>query len=484
MSVDICYVVSHGFASRMITQTDLLGRLQRAGRSVAVICPDKTDPVLSKYCAERDIRLEEFEPRTSFFNEDYLFKRRYFLEDIESNPALWEKHLSATRFHPARNPFRRARPYWYYLMYRLNRWLPQIRRRFQARESRYLQSPEADRLLRELKPRKLVSTYPVTLGEAILLHYGNRDPGIETWIHLLSWDNITCKGRFVETADRYIAWGEVMRDEFMTYYGVAAERIEMCGVPHFDVHRDPQVRQRIPEVLHALGLSSGRPYLLFAMSSPRFAPNEIDVVEWLADQVTRGAFGEVQLLVRPHPQNVAGNMSDASWLPRLQKLATRPGVAVALPKLVSSRLRWSMDEQDMYELAAMLAGAGVVLNSGSTVSIDALMHGKPVLITSFDAHAQRDYWDSARRLMDYPHLKTLHGLGGVELCKDFGALEDSIRSLLADPQKEATRRRRALLAECHSDDGNATERVVGALAGMPAAKIAASKPVVMIRENA
>lgn len=463
MSVDICYIVSHGFASRMITQTDLLGRLQREGLSVAVVCPDRRDPVISRYCASRGIRLEEFEQRTSFFTEDYLFKRRYYLEDIRSNPAVWEKHLSATRFNPARNPFRRLRPHWYYLMYRLIQKFPRIRSRFQAKEGRYLHSPEAQQLLADLQPRKLVSTYPVTLSEAVLLHHAKREPSVETWIHLLSWDNITCKGRFVETADRYIAWGEVMRDEFIQYYGIPSDRIHLCGVPHFDVHRDPDVRQQTPKVMQTLGLSPDRPFLLFAMSSPRFAPNEIDVVEWLAARVARGEFGPVQLVVRPHPQNVTGNMADGSWLPRLHKLAEMPGVAVALPKVVSSRLRWSLDEGDMHELAAMLAGAAIVINSGSTVSIDALMHDKPVLITSFDADVERDYWNSARRLMDYPHLRTLHRLGGVEVCRDFSSFELAIRRTLADPTQDAQRRRDALLAECFSDDGRATERVVAVL---------------------
>lgn len=459
MSVDVCYVVSHGFASRMITQTDLLGRLQRAGQTVAVICPDRNDPVLSKYCAERDIRLVQFEPRTSFFTEDYLFKRRYYLEDIEANPALWEKHLSATRFHPARNPLRRARPYWYYLMYRLNRRFPAIRRRFQAKEGRYLQSREAEQLLNELQPRKLVSTYPVTLSEAVLLHYGNKDPAIETWIHLLSWDNITCKGRFVEIAERYIAWGSVMRDEFIAYYNVPPDRIHLCGVPHFDVHCDPAMGGRVPEVISALGMDARLPYLLFAMSSPRFAPNEIDIVEWLAHRVANGVYGNMQLVVRPHPQNVTGDMADTSWLPRLNDLANLPNVGVALPKLVSSRLQWSMAEQDMYELAAMLAGASVVLNSGSTVSIDALMHSKPVLITSFDGEARRDYWNSARRLMDYPHLKTLFELGGIDICSSFSDCDTAIREMLANPGRDSICRRRALLAECFADDAKATERV-------------------------
>jgi hypothetical protein len=463
MSVDICYIVSHGFASRMITQTDLLGRLRARGLSVAVIAPDAGDPVLAEYCRLHAIELVEFRPRLGLFSDDHLFKRRYYLEDIRANPALWEKHLAATRFHPARNPFKRLRPHWYYLMHRLIPRFPGIRERFKARERRFLHSPDAERLIATLAPRKLIATYPVTPAEAILLHYGNREPGVETWIHLLSWDNITCKGRFVATADRYIAWGPVMRDELKAHYGVPDERIHACGVPHFDLHADPRVAASRPEVLQALGLDAARPYAVFAMSSPRFAPNEIDLVEWLADRVGEGAFGAMQLLVRPHPQNVVGNMADASWLPRLQALAARPGIGVAFPKLVRSRLRWSMQEVDMLELAAMLSGAAAVLNSGSTVSIDALMHGKPVLITAFDADRRRDYWDSARRLMDYPHLKMLVDLGGVRVTHDYADLERALGEALRNPQHGADRRASALIAECLSDDGRATGRVVDVL---------------------
>lgn len=463
MSVDICYLVSHGFASRMLTQTDLLGRLQQAGQKVAVICPDPSDPVLSAYCAKRGIQLVKFEPKTSFFSEDYLFKRRYYLEDIENNPALWEKHLWITRFHPPRNPIRRMLPHWYYLMYRLNQVFPAVRKRFRDQELKYLHSPRAEEILRDLQPRRLVSTYPVALNEAILLHYGNRSRKIETWIHLLSWDNITCKGRFVETADRYIAWGEVMRDEFAAHYNVTHDNVYLCGVPHFDVHCDPSVQLRIPDVLSALGLQVDMPYVMYAMSSPRFAPNEIDIVEWLAGRISKGAFGHMQLVIRPHPQNVVGDLADSSWLPRLQSLAGLSNVAVALPKLVNGGLQWSMAEQDMFELATIVSGASVVLNSGSTVSIDALIHGKPVLITAFDGAIKRDYWDSARRLMDYPHLKTLQRLGGLEVCNDYRDLENTLRMNIPASPEGAMRRRRAMLAECFADDGRATERVVHAL---------------------
>ena len=42
--VHFMYCISHGFSLRMLTQTDLLGKLSKMGYQIAIICPDKTIP--------------------------------------------------------------------------------------------------------------------------------------------------------------------------------------------------------------------------------------------------------------------------------------------------------------------------------------------------------------------------------------------------------------------------------------------------------
>jgi hypothetical protein len=463
MRFDICYTAVQGFASRMLTQTDLLGRLRDAGKTVAVIATDRNDPVLSRYCRERDIALFEFDVKQERFSEDYLVKRRYLLEDIRANTALWEKHVAATQYFKARNPLRRWRPHYYYLLHRLIPRFPAIRNRFLQNEKRYLQSAEAERLIAEIRPAKLIATYPVNLNEAVLLHYGNRHPDVQTWIHLQSWDNITCKGRFAEVADRYIAWGPVMLDELKQHYGVEDAHVHVCGVPHFDQHFDPGNEIRRPVALRQLGLDPARPYFVIAMSSPRFAPREIDIAEWLAHGISAGDYGDCQLLVRPHPQNVQGYLSDKSWLPRLQALVGQPGIGVAFPQMAKSKMAWSLETDDMVELSALLSGAAVVLNSGSTISIDALMHDRPVVLTSFDGAMNETYWRSARRLINYPHLAKLIDMGGITVTRSYAELGQALRQYLAVPGLLADEREQSARAECLARDGAATSRVVQAL---------------------
>ncbi|MEL7424169.1 MAG: hypothetical protein AAFN81_14315 [Bacteroidota bacterium] len=460
--IDICYVVSFGFAARMLLQTKLIQQLVQAGKRVAIIAPDIEDENLKTLAAKSDVRLYAASVENSLWNEDYLYKRKYYLEEIKANPALWEKHMYSLYYSKSKHPWRRIRPLYYMLIHRLIKRCPGIRKRFLRREKRHLESTHISALLGEVQPRLVVSTYPVNILEAQVL-YAARKAGISTLLHLLSWDNITSKGRFPVLADQYIVWGQVMRDELQEYYQVPEEHIHLCGVPHFDYYEPYRGGNAHEEELRQLGLQPSAPFLFFAMSAERFTPYEIDIVEQLTAAIHADAFGpELQLVVRPHPQVVQGNMTRKGWQVRLQKLVGER-VAVDWPRLVKGGLRWSLQQEDMQHLAALLAGCSVCLNSGSTISIEAQLLDKPVILTSFDAGHQLPYWKSARRLIDYTHLKKLIGLGGISVVKDQTQLHQVISRYLEDSSWKQEERRSASFQQCYQQDGQATRRVKQAI---------------------
>lgn len=460
--MDIAYIVSHGFAARMVTQTNLLGELVKKGLKIALIAPDQEDENLKNYCSAAKIDLFEFRPVSSFWTAQYANARKYFLEDIRNNTALWEKHLYATRFNPSKRPWQQIRPRLFYLGYLLVKLFPKLRNWYKKRENNQLKSLAAEKLIAQIDPKILVATYPVNFQEGMLLRAANTQ-NRKTLIHLLSWDNISCKGHFPTLADEYIAWGTIMKSEFMEYYHIQADKIHVCGVPHFDLHIESKEAPKPQEHLKQLGLRPDQPYLFFGMSSPRFAPREIDIVEWLAEQVQQNIFGDnMQLVVRPHPQNVQGNMADQSWLPRLQAI-NKAKVAVDFPKLVNSKLPWSMQQKDMCRLSHLLAGCTVSMNSGSTLSIDALMCGVPVILTSFDGNEQLEYWTSAKRLIDYPHLKKLVSLGGVNVVRSFAEMSVQIKKFIENSNWNIEARKNTISKQCSNYETPSTPKVVETL---------------------
>jgi hypothetical protein len=199
------------------------------------------------------------------------------------------------------------------------------------------------------------------------------------------------------------------------------------------------------------------------MSAQRFSPHEIDIVEGLAKAIEDNQFGgKAQLIIRPHPQNVQGNMASQSWLKRLRALKSKR-VAIDSPRLLESNLRWSLQQNDMTYLAKLLAGCSICLNSGSTISIEALLLDKPVIITSFDADFKLPYWKSARRLIDYTHLAKVIAMGGITIARSFEELFQWIPTYLDHPGHLQQERQYTAQQECYQLDGKATERSVAAI---------------------
>ncbi|MEM8584503.1 MAG: hypothetical protein AAGF87_09555 [Bacteroidota bacterium] len=471
--MDIVYCATHGFAARMLTQTDLLGKLVERGLSVGLIAPDATDANLKEYCIPRGIELVSFEPEENKWRDEYFRARKYFLDDVSGNPNLKERHLRAIQSE-GNSFWKRLRFYTYYQIYLARKnWFPSIKKWYVKKEEQLLKNEQAQRLMDELSPKVFVSTYPVNYKEGMLLHAAKL-AGCTNYIHLLSWDNIVTKGTFFGEADKYLLWGKVMAEELKSYTQVDSENLEIVGVPHFDFHIQLKDRLKSVEVLKGLGLNPQKPFLFFGMSASHFAPKEIDIVEWIADRITEGEFGaDMQLVVRPHPQNISGSMSDHSWLPRLKALDGRENTVVFYPGMVKSKMPWSMQQSDMEQLIHLIASSALVFNSGSTITIDAMMCDRPVIITSFDADEQLDYHKSARRLLDYIHLKKITADSGLDVARSFEDLMNHTKAYLENPNLKLKARRKTIKRYCDNyAQGDATIRVVDHLAeaiGMTAA---------------
>ena len=462
MLVDICYVISHGFAARMILHSDVIPSLRAMGLSVAIITPNAGEASVRAFADEHEVHLEQMPPLHEERLRFYSQTRYYLYENVQLNPALWAKHQRAVAEGRRRHVGHRLHPAFLLWLNRLAVRSNSVRSAFQRIERMLLAAHRAAHLLQQLRPGLLVSTYPVAPDEACLLLEAQR-AGIPTVGQLLSWDNISAKGRFTVVPNYFIAWGPIMRAELQTYYQISPERIIETGVAHFDRHVTSVSKGSIRQAISTLGLHPDRPYLFFGMMSPYFTPYEIEIVEWVAQAVEADRFGrEMQLVIRPHPQNVQGYMADTTWLPRLDALAS-DRVAIDYPILESSSLMWNMNEADLPKLVSLLAGCVLSLNSGSTLSIDAIIHDKPVILTLFDADHQLPWWKSARRGGDYLHLAKMIRLGGVQVVHSFEELERAIERYIAEPLRDADGRQGVRREEVGTCDGKASLRVAEAL---------------------
>ncbi|MGA7304213.1 MAG: hypothetical protein WBW88_05040 [Rhodothermales bacterium] len=466
MAVDVCYVLKDGFPARMVLHSEILPRLHEMDVSVALVVPNAHENLMQEMAERHHVTLFEAPNVYSRLTIEYEWLiRRYLFEDVLSNPSLrsWHLKLRDMPEHPTRNRLRAA---FYLTVNRLSLRSARFRRFLQRIEKRlFLDNDEVATLIQSISPKLLISTYPVSILEAAFLHEA-RKAGVTTVSQLLSWDNITSKGRFSVVSDLFLTWGPIMSAELAEYYDVPASHVYECGVAHFDQHVNAVVPGKAKEILREIGLNPEDPYLFFGMSSPTVSPNEIDVVEWLAHEVRRGAFGPcVQLVIRPHPQNIQGYTADKSWLPRLQAVAGGP-IAVDYPALEQSELAWNLKEDDLPRLVNLLAGSTIVLNSGSTLAIDGIIHDKPVILTLFDGNEELPWHRSIRRYREVIHMRKLIDLGGLRVAGSYDELTHQIAEYLANPDLDAAGRARTRELECGSVDGHACERIANVLADL------------------
>jgi hypothetical protein len=463
MAVDICYVVSHGFSARMILHSGIMTELRRQDLSVALLVPHGTASSLMQMAERHGVSVLEAQPVETTLLRLYEQWRHYTYRNFYESVVPRESHVrSLSNGQVTLRKRLRAG------VGLLVNWAVRKSRLAHSAvttaERRILRDPGLREQILALRPRILVSTYPTAMFEAIALGEA-RNAGIRTVGHILSWDNITSKGEFPIVPDEFISWGPIMTEEISAHYGVPVSRIAECGVAHFDAHITSVSRERIATELQRLGLDPAKPYLLVGMSLPVYTPGELDIAEWLATAVQDDRFGpELQLVVRPHPQSVCGPYrSPDEWIQRLHGLPSSR-VALDLPRFTSGGMNWMMAEDDLISLVNLLAGSAICINSGSTLTLESVIHNRPVILTHFDGMQHLPLSRSARRVAEYPHLAKLLRFGAAKVTHSFDELERAVVGYLVNPEDDGDARVRARQQEVGAMDGNASRRIAAALA--------------------
>lgn len=311
-----------------------------------------------------------------------------------------------------------------------------------------------DEILRKYRPDLVCLTRVFGWSADSAVLKGAVRLGIPTVLVVSSWDNLTSKGVFPAPVDRLVVWNSILAEEAVQLHGYAREQVYIAGVPQFDIYAD---RSKLPDrasFFRRLGGDPAKRLITFALTNPRLCPDEYDIVEMLWKAGREGAFGTpCQILARLHPlaTGVGGAFPE-----RLRGL---PDLLVDVPGSPSAYVDRDTSLDDMKHLAATMWHSDVVLNTASTVAIDAAAFDTPVVCACFDGQRTLPYERSVRRYHDYTHFKKLLEMGGVRVAYDLPTLIAHINAYLGDPSLEREGRARIVERQCLAIDGKAGERI-------------------------
>jgi CDP-Glycerol:Poly(glycerophosphate) glycerophosphotransferase len=440
-----------GFQLRQFVHSGVLDLIVKKGCRVVIASPNHPGEGFTNQLPKNEVKVVPLEVRTGPLLYRYLAARQHLFLKDGSTDTLRRKIEDLKCTYPA-----------VALTAQLGRGLF---RHFPSLRQFALESEGL--ILRDNNIDKLLSAHPLDLilmgspgywaQDAFFLHAAVRRK-IPVVAAVMSWDNLSSKGFINPRPDRLLVWSEHMRREAISLHGIPDDRIFETGAPLYDLFANASRFGSRTENLQHLGLDPTRRLIFYGTNHAANFPDEIEVVKRVAGWVEADSLGvPCQLWVRLHPQAVSGPYKVATESYR--KLASER-VKIEFPPVRDSNLSWDLPANDIEHLVTLLRDADVVINSFSTLSIDAAVLDRPVISIAYDPTGELPYAKSVRRYYDYTHMSHVVRAGAVRLAKSPDDLQRKIISYLERPEQDSEGRRRIVEQQFGRIDGRSALRIV------------------------
>ena len=263
-----------------------------------------------------------------------------------------------------------------------------------------------------------------------------------------SWDNITNKGLFRVKPDYLIVNNLVIKDEVLQYEDMDKKNILAVGMPQFDCYSAMSRQSRL-DFFQSLDLDPNKRTIFLAPHGSRFYKDDWQLLEIIKDL-------PYQFIVRLPPNDMVD----------LSKFVSTPNFFIAHPgkdfeKGTTNRDR-EMSPKDSLRLADELFHSDLVINYGSTITIDAAFFDKPIIIVAFDGfddYGKKPYLQSVRRFLDFTHIKKMLKTGCCRIAKNKEDLVKYIEAYLADPWLDKEDRDRLVADQVGVKDAGSGKRI-------------------------
>lgn len=266
---------------------------------------------------------------------------------------------------------------------------------------------------------------------------------IKTIAFIFSWDNLASKGRMAANFDGYLVWSELMKNELITFYtSIQPQQIEVVGTPQFEPYILSRYGYSEDEFHQRFSLDPSKPTLLFSCGDVSTSPNDPLYIETIAKAIeNKELMKSVNLLVRTSP---------AEAPQRFAFLAEKyPFISWNYPKWVQARSNhqeaWSQripTVEDVHDLKSVLQYSIININMLSTMSLDFMLFGKPVINTVFGNDTNGLAND--QRFLNYKHVEYVVNSSATYIAKNKEELIADIYLSLSQPKNKFEQQKQLL----------------------------------------
>jgi hypothetical protein len=288
--------------------------------------------------------------------------------------------------------------------------------------------------------------------------------GLRTATFIFSWDNLSSRGRILAPYDYYFVWHRGMRDQLLSIYpSIKKEQVFITGTPQFDYHFRSEYCMSRGDLCERLGLDPARPFILYTTGMDRDFPEEHKHVETIIKLLKEfDTKNKPQLVVRMYIKGIS---------PEMRKLSQEKIPDVIFPPVLWEEKWFTPRYDDLAIYSSLLHHTHLGINPASTVTLELLMLGKPVINIGFDPSGScippclRWY-----RHIQFDHFRPIAESGVTKVAYSVSELRTLLQSTFSQP--EGREKRLQFIEELFGDslDGKSGRRVAQRMIELTALK--------------
>ncbi len=289
-----------------------------------------------------------------------------------------------------------------------------------------------------------------------------KEMNIPTVTFIASWDNVWKIDRLIKSgikiavADRFTVWNEMMKQHLMrTFPNLREDAIAVIGAPRLDYFAHTDKIATKEEVYAAFGFNdTSRPFI-------HLATTELYPMEYLAQTLHDGLKSN-QIPKNPylyasiHPGGEVEKYKAFEEYGFTVRRSPGRNDAISVPSF-----KYAPTEKDIYFLIGVFTHASVLVNHSSTVALESLITGVPVINIKYGMPL--DWWNWYRCMVyrDFQqHYDDLVSDGATYVVKSKKQLLESVGDALNNPHTKDVARDITVKKMITTTDGTAGQQVL------------------------
>ena len=238
--------------------------------------------------------------------------------------------------------------------------------------------------------------------------------------------------------DFYLVWSDLMKKELQQFYSkVQSDAIEVVGTPQFEPYVLDRYKTSKEQFCSKFDLDANKKTICFSCGDSSTSRNDELYIETIANAISTNEIENVNFIVRTSPAE--DPIRFAAFITQF------PFIKWNYPVWPLSRKghqeEWSQripSIEDVKDLRALLEFSDLNINMLSTMSLDFIQFGKPVINTVFGNATNGLYND--QRFLKYEHIVNVVNSNATKIAKNKKELIAAIKTYLENPSLDAENR--------------------------------------------